>query len=357
MFKANKNILLIIVFIIVFSKSSTQSQGDLEPTYTIRNTSQSGIYNVRWSNDSTRLVFSEGWYEEDEAPPSYPIWIDIDTTSDEVTYHLTWPLQPIIDSELKANLGIVDETKLFISPNGRYIVHGTERDNDSPYLYPMAITISNLETGEQVILGGRFYPYIEKNYNFIWWSANSSTFIYRYDGGFGVFPHCYISGLDENFTGSNCLDTRLFEYDDYNQIIVSDNVPDGDSFVAGTPTDIDEDGHRVIFIHRNHWLIWDTNDPTQTRRIIHENDKDHIYSWAEDLVFAPYKENAILAINKHGLFFYDLETGESFLLSKDIHADQQQAFFSPDGLKLALIDSSQSNVFIIELEPYLQQLE
>ncbi len=302
--------------------------------------------NVKWSSDSTKLIFQQGTFHEGN--PDYGVishrmtWYVFSTNDKKIIQTDTWPLQPYLSLEqidIYSVATLDDQISfLFPSPNARYLIYAAERPDDWTQYYPLGIV--DLQTREHQVLEDIVVTDLEEftwNYD-VSWSEDSSSALVR-TSGLDQLPF-YISGLESGLEaisyvslyreGVNIGDEDVLAWDAFD---ISDN---GEWLLLAN---LDQNGNRLF--------LWNATEPSDSQ-VIHSGR-------VLDAAFVVNNENQILYVDREeGLYTFDLVSKESeLLLSFDgLEEEPLKAWISPDVSFVVLATfpgSAPDRLYLIEL--------
>lgn len=304
--------------------SSVSAQGPEQPIYV-----GSGITNVKWSEDSSSLVFQEPFNSDYGVfTPEHDTWFQFFVGSRQVIRTNSWPLQPPLTLAQRQRFEIATASFIFASPDKRYLVYVAEPLGwDNPVQRPLAI--ADLQTNQHKIIWDILVQGMSSflfDYHVLW-SGNSRVFFVVGGGYGGQRQPFYISNFAPNlntltiqpiveglaFGGETIYPQRIFDLSDNGgQILLEDLRPD----------------------YTTRLFLWDVNDLSVSKLI-------PTTTYVVEAAFKPDNEQMVLFVDEDGLKRHDLNANTTTLL--DVTANPSWAdggiWISPDIQYIALYDS------------------
>lgn len=299
------------------------------------------IVNISWSPDSHNLVFQVESYDNEADRPIYgpytpgtDYWHSYSVETGQILRGEIWPLQPHLTPQQFQDFEIYhngnDQSFVYISPNGRYLIYSGQVPANAGYGLPLGI--ADLDTGTHRLLDesedverNDIPGYIEA-YK-IQWSENSTAFTLDSWFGRGIY---HISQLDN-------LDTLVVRW-----LNPAEGLPLGDStFRPGAIFDLSIDGDRIL-TWAGDLVIWDVTTTTGTSISV-----EGIVAGA---IFTP-DEQAILFVDEEGLKRHDIAENQTTLLNPEISSTWADggAYFSPDGKYVAINADDLDALYLFEV--------
>lgn len=315
-----------------------------------------------WSNDSRFFVFAGlPWVGAVQA--DYAAWFQYEVATEEVISTNRWPLQPELTSEqLDAfEVGSLQNesygnqpSRIFLSPNGRYIVYGTHLPNDwPPSNYQTTLGIADLQSGDHIVIEIPIPAFgsvsCVSGYFCILWADDSSAFMLSASIPIGVTQQYYFAG----FT-SNLADIKATEISEYAFVLREDatvelaTTEDGgaETYTLGF-WDIFDNDHILLNLSQK-LVLWNPSDVSKSK-VLDIGDTEVF-----NASFYPNTSSKVLYVTEEGLVEYDVEEEQSIVLDSNIKS--RYTFFSPNGRFLVnTVYDDKENVwafFMIDLFEY-----
>ncbi len=305
--------------------SPVSAQGSEQPIYV-----GSGITNVKWSEDSSSLVFQEPFNSDyGVVTPERDTWFQFFVSSRQVARTNSWPLQPTLTGNQRQRFEIAFDSFIFPSPNGRYLVYVAEPVSwTNPVLFP--IGLADLQTNQHRIIQEiqvKNASVFDTNYAILW-SGNSLVFSLVGEGYAGKRQPFYVT----NFTPN--LNTLIV------QSIVEGLAFGGDTIFPQMIFDLSNNGSQILLEDlrpdfTSRLFLWDVNNSSQSKII-------PTTTYVVEAAFNPSNEQMVLFVDEDGLKRQDMNANITTLL--DVTANPSWAdggiWISPDIQYIALYDSS-----------------
>lgn len=296
-------------------------------------------YNVSWSDDSSRLFFQDGGLYDRGVQTDGLNWYEYSVVTEELTQSNTWPLQPNLTTEQLEHYHIAHNEPngggmsfVFPSPNNRYLVYAATKPTDWGEAPTWPLGIADLHSGEyrifEEIIVQELSDY-ERTYR-VRWSANSSSFTVFTITTFGGEQRViYFTDLDE---GLENLTVLSLLYDD-----ITFFTPERGNIFPDDAFDLSSDGKEVLISAPGETgtrlILWNTNDPTQSKILIEGR--------ILDAAFVGDSDGFVVTITQSGVLLYDLSSDTITTLDSNIVADSlNSAWISPNSQYIAYYDES-----------------
>lgn len=296
------------------------------------------VEELMWSPDSRFLAFTNRYSPQIQIESDYK-WYNYDTETQMIGESQVWPFYPTLSDAERENFNPLDDSYIFLSPNGRYIVYAVQDDvlDYSQSMVRFGVAIGDLETGEYTkLLLYISNPVSGPKYWNIKWSADSTAFVI-FDQQLTPVVH-HISNFEDSLTDVQV--TALSELD----------------FAAWDVYDVSENGQQVllnVFTAELEYkiMVWRVPEIAPLYII---SDFDTRLLVRGNATFAPNNPNRILLHNEQGLIAYDLESQQTIILDDRFpFVDGDLTAFSPDGRWLAYY--RWDDLFVIPMSDYLEE--
>lgn len=231
-----------------------------------------------------------------------------------------------------------DETFIFQSPNGRYLVFGGNRNLDN--VIPLKIADRQLiQTTDLSIDAGS--PILDTETFSVWWSGDSSSFVVLTSSIATNSPYYhYVSNYAASLANVTVQRVWILTIDSqrYGIVTIHDLSHDGDGLLANVA--------KADIGSRDEYVMLSSFSAPSSSRIIPRTTIN-----GNQVIGASFRsddESKSLIVNDVGLVQYDTLTQTVTVLRTDINSTLfKEAVFSPDGKWLALTTDTQ--VYVVNI--------
>jgi len=282
-----------------------------------------------WSSDSTRFVFSDVQSAPIALTLPDPGWTQYDVTTNTLTTHFSWPLQPALNStELKL---FKPDGFIYSAPNNKFLFYSKSNSTKSALAnrdLAQEEIIDVFTVGGMSALGNGFE---------LQWSDNSTAVAFSFAlGEEGPSEELYYFYFpDANATFRPSMKT-------FWRVIIEGLSYSTVSIVDDKLYDLSADGGSVLLVGRNlsedtmgpaRLIVWTPDDPNGSRVIT-----DLVPDSIRVASFAPSSNTKLLILDEQAnLIEYDVITGKMITLRSQITPTKWfRAWFSPNAQWLAI---------------------
>jgi uncharacterized repeat protein (TIGR01451 family) len=307
---------------------------------------------VNWSTDSKKIVFTVGGTEHNGIEASNEGWYQYDFDTQLLTQSTLWPLQPVLTmQELEVfRPGSIRsfQAPIFLTPDGKYLLFVRDRVG-SGGISAWKVWFGNRQALSTINVNTYVYnPYNGTIYFNIIWNTSSTAFTLNGTLGSDSTIVEYGQVPSTGSTAVNVYNERFF--------IIAGQIwqlffPAFDT--ANTSHSVllkvlKGDGPAEPTARTQELAIWKPLNPS-TSQLFEGLDGAKVIGGKFSLV----NESYLFLVTEQGLIQYNTTNGASVVLNSQINANWgDQAYFSPDGRKLVVIDvlnEYQDSVYVFDI--------
>jgi hypothetical protein len=323
-------VLLMAVLTIAISYGYvTEAQGSYQPIASSLNSA----VNVSWSFDGKLLLFQDDGTTDVGVLTQEDRWFQYDTDTKQLSRSNRWSLQPTLTtSQIQtfemAKDAIGQLTFAFVSPNNRYIVYGSRKQEIGHALAIADLQNNTYRIINEITIGS--LAVFDSSY-VVKWSKGSTAFVVQATPSYGASTNIfYVS----NFTTS--LNNLSF------QSLIATTVSSQTAY-SYRVFDISPDGIRVLLEraspNNTGFILWNAQNPSENRIVVVGG------SFIVEAAFSPQDADKVRFIGPNGLVEYALTAATATTLEPNINNSWvNSAWFAPAGNKVALLNRSNSGL-------------